>query len=386
MKQLTLGEVAKWGSGGTPKRSVKEYFGPGYPWLSIADLNDGVVIDSKESITPAGLQNSSAKLVPAGTIFVAMYGSIGKLGIAGQEMCTSQAIAYAVPDPKVVNTRFLFHYLLSQRTALLDRGRGGTQMNIGQADLKAWPVPLPSLDEQQRIAEILDKADALRAKRRETIAHLDSLGQSIFHEMFGSPSTNDRGWEVRRLGEMLVSAQYGTSEKSVSVGTIPVLRMGNLTYDGELDVSDLKYLAQESVDLEKYRLMPGDVLFNRTNSAELVGKTAMFSEEGDYTFAGYLIRLRCGPDLNPAYLSAFMNTADTKTKLRSMCKSIVGMANINAKEVQTIDVMLPPLVLQQEFADRLEVVARLRDRYRAQLVELTDLFLSLQDRAFKGEL
>ena len=112
---VMLGDIATWGSGGTPSRAVREYFGPGLPWLSIADLEDGPVGRAKESLTPLGIQNSSAKPVPAGTLLVAMYGSIGKLGISTCELCTSQAIAFAIPDKSRVDTRYMFHYLLAQR-------------------------------------------------------------------------------------------------------------------------------------------------------------------------------------------------------------------------------------------------------------------------------
>ena len=133
MRQVRLSEVAEWGSGGTPNRSVGSFFGKGVPWLSIADLNDGIVYRAKESLTELGVSNSSAKIVPAGTVFVAMYGSIGKLGISAEAMCTSQAIAFAIPKPQVVEQRYLFHYLLNERPRLQALGRGGTQKNIGQA-------------------------------------------------------------------------------------------------------------------------------------------------------------------------------------------------------------------------------------------------------------
>lgn len=386
MRAATLNDVADWGSGGTPKRSVREYFGSEIPWLSIADLNDGVVTEAKESLTKEGLANSSAKLVPAGTLFIAMYGSIGKLGIAGREMATSQAIAFAKPRTDVVDRRYLFHFLLAQRAKFQLRGRGGTQMNIGQADLKAWPIPLPELAEQRRISDILDKADALRAKRREAIDCLDALRQSTFHEMFGLPSQNNLGWPIVSIGSLLISAEYGTSEKSEKTGTIPVLRMGNLTYEGHLKLTDLKYLAEGSEAIEKFLLSRGDVVFNRTNSPDLVGKTALFNEADPYSFAGYLIRLRCGADLDPQYLTSFMNTPDTKAKLRSMCKSIVGMANINAKEVKAMSIMHPPIELQKDFARRIAGIELLKSKHRAQLAELDELFYSLQCRAFKGEL
>lgn len=284
--------------------------------------------------------------------------------------------------------RYLFHWVRTSPFVddMVRKATGASYPAVSDKLIRASLIPLPPVDEQRRIADILDKADALRAQRRETIAKLESLRQSVFHATFGRPSRNDFGWPVQAIGELLSSAQYGTSSKAQQSGTIPVLRMGNMTYDGQLDLRELKYLDEDSGQTEKYLLRPGDVLFNRTNSVDLVGKTALFDHAGDFSFAGYLIRLQCGSELDPQYLTAFMNVPDTKTKLRAMCKSIVGMANINAKEVQAMSIMVPPLELQQQFSNRVAVVERLKTEYRAQLAQLDNLFLSLQDRAFKGEL
>lgn len=186
MSWTTLGEIADWGSGGTPKRSNLSYFGEGTPWLSIADLNDGYVSSAKESLTPLGIANSSAKVVPKGTLLVAMYGSIGKLGIADVELCTSQAIAYAKPHVNRVLVRYLYHFLLSQRHLLIQKGRGGTQMNIGQADLKAWPIYLPDLEAQSEIVAKLDNVVNLREAYELQIANLQELYAALLSQSLGS--------------------------------------------------------------------------------------------------------------------------------------------------------------------------------------------------------
>ncbi len=245
-------------------------------------------------------------------------------------------------------------------------------------------VPFPPPDEQRRIAAILDKADELRTKRSQALAHLDTLTQSIFHSTFGSGVPAQSQHPVVKMGDVLVSATYGSSERAAISGDIPILRMGNLTYGGDLDFTDLKYLGANQPD--KHLLRNGDVLFNRTNSADLVGKTAMFRGNGPAAYAGYLIRLRTSEDLLPEYLTTFMNLPSTKRLLRNMAKSIVGMANINAKEVQSIRLPLPPIELQQTFANRVAAVERLKATHRKHLVELDALFASLQHRAFKGEL
>lgn len=164
------------------------------------------------------------------------------------------------------------------------------------------------------------------------------------------------------------------------------MRMSNLTRTGEIDLANLKYMDLPDSKRERYLVKPGDVLFNRTNSAELVGKTAIYRLARPVAYAGYLVRLRTNERADPEYLAAFLNTGRSKTVLRSMCKSIIGMANINAKEVQGMTIPLTPLDLQKQFARRIGVIERLKVSHRAHLAELDALFASLQYRAFRGEL
>ena len=152
----TLSDVAKWGSGGTPKKGVAGYYDGAIPWAVIGDLNDGVVTESANSITELALSKSSAKPVEPGAILIAMYGSIGKLGVVGVPMATNQAIAFAKPYD-VLDSAYLFNYLLSQRNSLNSEGKGATQLNISQTILKAWPIPVPPLPEQRRIVAAIEE-------------------------------------------------------------------------------------------------------------------------------------------------------------------------------------------------------------------------------------
>lgn len=183
-EEVTLGEVAEWGSGGTPRRGNPEYFGDGTPWLSISDLNDGIVYEAKESLTPAGIDHSSAKVVPPGTVFIAMYGSIGKLGVAGKEMCTSQAIAFARPHSDALDRDYLFYYLLYQRPVLIGLGRGGTQSNIGQKDLKNLSIPLPPLEEQRRLCGKFNYIDSKKNDAVETLNRISGLFSALQYRAF----------------------------------------------------------------------------------------------------------------------------------------------------------------------------------------------------------
>jgi type I restriction enzyme S subunit len=289
--------------------------------------------------------------------------------------------------PLQVDSDYLLHYFRNQAVLknFAAAARGVGIHHLGREALASWMIPLPPAEEQRRIASLLEQADRLCAKRREGLNRLAELTQSTFVDMFGHPGINPKNWPVVRIGDMLESAIYGTSEKASMVGEVPVLRMGNITYDGSIDTTNLKYLGSASVG-DRYRVRPGDVLFNRTNSADLVGKAAIYRGREPMAYAGYLVRLRVNAHVNPEYLSAYLNTRYCKRVLRNMAKSIVGMANINAKEVQEIAIPQPPLSLQNEFAARMTRIESVRGAHRAGLAELDALFASLQEMAFRGAL
>lgn len=172
---------------------------------------------------------------------------------------------------------------------------------------------------------------------------------AIFQDMFGDPATNPLRWPMVRIGDALASADYGSSAKASDGGDgLPMIRMGNVTYDGRLDLTDLKFIDLAPNEIEKYRLARGDLLFNRTNSKELVGKTGIWDGSRDAIIASYFIRLRVNEViLNPFYLWAFMNTAHMKRTLFRTARGAIGQANINSKELRALPLPLPPLDLQR---------------------------------------
>ena len=181
-ERVSLGSIGKWGSGGTPLRSEPQYYGGSIPWLVIGDLNDGIVTSASTFITEKGLANSSARMLSKGVLLIAMYGSIGKLGITGIECTTNQAIAFCKPDPKRADLRYLFHTIKGIQPALLARGQGLAQKNISQTILKAWEINLPPLDEQRRIVAKVDElmvlCDQLEAQQQERQTRHTALVQA----------------------------------------------------------------------------------------------------------------------------------------------------------------------------------------------------------------
>ncbi|MEM5345793.1 restriction endonuclease subunit S [Paraburkholderia azotifigens] len=160
-RRYVLGELGKWGSGGTPAKTHADYYGGDIPWLVIGDLNDGDVRSASATITQKGLANSAAKLIPPGALLIGMYGSIGKLGITGIPCATNQAIAHCIVNERLALTRYLFIFVRANRGILFAQGKGLAQQNISQTILKAQRIDLPSVEEQSHIVAKVDELMAL---------------------------------------------------------------------------------------------------------------------------------------------------------------------------------------------------------------------------------
>jgi len=188
-EEMTLEQVAKWGSGGTPKSGTSSYYGGRIPWAVIGDLTESWVHETAQSITQSGLDNSSAKVIEPGTVMLAMYGaSIGRTGVTAKAMATNQAIAFATPKAGVMDMQYLLKFLQSQKAAFVRAGQGGAQPNISQTDIKPWPIPVPPLAEQEKIVEILEeqlsRLDASLALANTVEKRAVALRRSLLHAAF----------------------------------------------------------------------------------------------------------------------------------------------------------------------------------------------------------
>ncbi len=182
--EITLRDAGAWRTGGTPSRRNAEFFGKGIPWVKSGDLPDGPILKTQEEITQLGLENSSAKLMPTGTISMALYGAtIGKLGVMTFPAATNQACANVIPDTRMVEPKFLFHYLLSERKNFIEQGQGGAQPNISQEIVLTHPFRLAPLAEQRRIVAkletLLGKVDASQQRLAKIPVLLKRFRQSV---------------------------------------------------------------------------------------------------------------------------------------------------------------------------------------------------------------
>ena len=205
--------------------------------------------------------------------------------------------------------------------------------------------------------------------------------KSQFVEMFGIPFLNDKNWKHGIIKDLVREVKYGTS-KPANGGKYKYLRMNNITYDGKLDLREIKYIDIEESDKEKYSTKNGDILFNRTNSKELVGKTCVFDIEEEMIIAGFIIRVRINEFANPYFISEYMNTVYLKEKLRNMCKDASGQSNINAKELENIKIYIPPITLQNQFSEIVKQIDKQKFEIEKSLKETQELYESLMEKYF----
>tara|TARA_Y100001951_G_C11297957_1_gene277224 strand:+ start:8571 stop:9857 length:1287 start_codon:yes stop_codon:yes gene_type:complete len=398
--KTTLGEVAKWSSGGTPKRTNNAYYGGSIPWVKTGDLGGRVLNQSSEFITEEGLKNSSAKLFPKGSLGLAMYGAtIGKVSIFGIEAACNQACAVAVPDREMIHTDFLYYLLKNEKEAFIKKGKGGAQPNISQTIIKAHEITIPSVEEQKRIADKLDsvlaKVEAAQARLDKIPAILKRFRQSVLAAATSGELTKEwretRGaesWVTVALKEVASGFNYGSSSKSQKEGDVPVLRMGNLQ-GGRLDWSDLVYSSDDK-EISKYTLEYGDVLFNRTNSPELVGKTAIYLGEKKAIYAGYLIRVKGSDRLNTEFLNLQLNSPHARDYCWRVKTDGVSQSNINAKKLQAYEFELPSVEEQIEIVrhvnELFEHANAVQKQFEIAKNRLGKLTQSILARAFRGEL
>ena len=384
MEYSKLNELCEINIGKTPFRNKSEYWGEGSSWLSISDLKDKFITKTKEEITSMAISECNMKIVPKNTVVMSFKLSIGKVAILKEDMYTNEAIANFPIKNNSLIPEYLYYAIKTLNFDNTDRAVMGVTLN--KAKLNELKIPYCEINKQKQIVKLLNKAQELIDKRKEQIEALDELVKSKFIEMFGDPITNQKNWEITTIGKIVTDVRYGTSKPAVDGGKYPYIRMNNITYSGYLDLDNLKYIDIEEEELEKCIVRKGDVLFNRTNSAELIGKTCVFNLDKPMIIAGYIIRIRLINEVLPIYLSMFLNSDYGKILLRGMAKGAVNQANINAQELKSIKIAKPPIELQNQFADFVKQVDKLKSEMEKSLKELEDNFNALMQRAFKGEL
>lgn len=344
-------------------------------------------IRTRESIYSKELAKdySKNKLIHKNTLTVGMGSVQIDIGVLTDDITYSVSPAYHTYKIAGVNAEYLRYCLECRNQDMFSRfvKRGSRQGKT--IDLKRWmtyEIPVYDENRQQEIVDRLNRISELIEKRQEQLVQLSELVKSRFIELFGVYPSNPKGWETATIRDIVADVRYGSSRPAVDGGKYPYLRMNNITYGGELDLTDTKRIDIPDNELDKCTVRRGDVLFNRTNSKELVGKTCVYNRDEMMVLAGFVIRVRVTERVLPEFLSAFLNTDFSKQMLLGMCKAAIGQANINAQEMQNIGIYLPPTELQRQFVQFKEQTDKSKMAVQKGLQELEILKKSLMQQYF----
>lgn len=355
---FTLGELCDISIGRTPSRSDPRYWGGSNPWATVRELNEGILSETKECISDLAVKTIMPPPVAPGTLLFSFKLSIGKMAVAQVRMHHNEAIAaLQIRDNKILDRSFLY-YALKNSTHSAEASHAVLGKVLNKSKVENISIPVPPPDEQRRIVDILNRAERIRRLRDAAAAKRRELIPALFLKMFGDPIENPMGWDVQPLGKALRACDYGSSTKASETGEgLPLIRMCNVDVQGHLDTSDLKYVDLSGSDNVKYGLESGDIIFNRTNSKDLVGKTGIWDGRFSAVLASYFIRIRVNRDMvTPLFVWAYFNTPAMKRKLFATARGAIGQANINAKELKAFPLPLPPPTKQQQFGDLVESI------------------------------
>ena len=369
-KTVRLGDVATYINGYAFKPS--DWGTTGLPIIRIQNLtgNDYETNFFNGEIHPK-------YTVKDGDVLISWSASLGVYEWNKGNALLNQHIFKVVFDKIEVDKKYFIFTVSHLLNEMEKHTHGSTMRHITKPDFDNMPFPLPSIKEQKTISELLEKCTSIIATNKQMLEKYDMLIKSRFIEMFGDPVQNPMGWEKTELGNMCKDVRYGTSKPATENGKYTYLRMNNITYEGELDLTNTKTIDISDEELPKCSVQKGDILFNRTNSIELCGKTCLYKLDETMVIAGYIIRVRVNEKLNPQYVSAFFNTKSVKKLLREMAKGAVNQANINAQEMQSIQIPVPPIALQNSFASFVQQIDKSKFAVQKSLEKAETLYKSL---------
>jgi type I restriction enzyme S subunit len=389
-----LDDVAKIISGSTPSRDCESYWGGSIAWASIKDmhgLDDGVVRQTAETISELGYKNCSTQLVPPGTVLFTSRAPIGLVAVAGIELCTNQGFKNFIPGHRI-ESRFLYHYLRRVAEKIDALGTGATFKEVSKATIGAYPIVFPPMEDQRRIADILDKSDAIRRKRREALALTDELLRATFLEMFGDPVTNPQGWPLAHMKDVLgIEAGWSANgePRSARSHELGVLKVSAVT-SGMFRAEENKALpVEDATGRELIIPKRGDLLFSRANTRELVAAVCLVDEDCVNVFLPDKL-WRISPANGRAtseYLRYLLGHSRVHDLIAGTASGTSGsMLNVSQEKIRALRLPMPPVEQQRRFGAVVWKAYEARNAHLRGIAEADRLFASLQHRAFRGEL
>lgn len=358
----TLGEIFEIGSGGTPSKTHPEYYDGNIPWVKTGDLKDEYLYSVEDCISEEGLNNSSAKMYPSGTVLIAMYGAtIGATSILKFDACTNQACAAFKPCEEVL-PEYLYYFLRSKKQKFISDGVGGAQPNISAGYLKKVSIDIRNIKEQEKIVTVLDKLNGIIQKRQNEVDELDELIKARFVELFGDPITNTKKLETKDLKDVLV------------------LKAGDFT--AASDISD------EPTETHRYPCYGGNGIrgyvekFNQEGEYSLVGRQGALSgnvqfAKGQFKNTEHALLVTSIIDLNSIWLNQLLLNLDLKRY-----QTGAAQPGLSVKNLQEIQIIMVPIEEQNHFAEFVKQVDKSKVALQKALDETQTLFDSLMQKYF----
>ncbi|MEZ8302923.1 restriction endonuclease subunit S [Vibrio splendidus] len=379
-------DIAKVVTGATPKKKDELYDGE-VPFVTPGDLGlVSSISNASRTLTQEGAD--SIRPVPTGSVMVCCIGAtIGKVGIAEKTVATNQQINSLIIDESKAFPKYVFYFCLTLKHKLMAASSSTTMPIVNKTSFSEFEIPLPPLAEQKRIAAILDKADAIRQKRKQAIDLADEFLRSVFLDMFGDPVTNTKGWEVHALGKLCEDLFLGLTSKVDYVDDdsgYPLVRAKDIN-TGELKFDDVKFISEsQHKKLTKNHLTKkGDLLVSKSGT---LGTCAIVRTDREFSTYESIFTVRpIDGLLNVNYLIHLLQNNSFKAKL--IGNKVGGtVAHLNLKMFRDFELGVPTFSQQEAFSKKIEKVEMKLSRYRESLKKSEYLFNSLSQKAFSGEL
>lgn len=387
---VRLGDVCEVVSGGTPKTSVEEYWGGEIPWVTPADLSKlkGLEISSGErAITQRGVDKSSAVLLPAGSVVLSSRAPIGYVAIAQVPMATNQGCKSFIPSSEV-DARYLAHYLLSQKDALQSLGTGATFKELSKSRAADIRIPLPPLDEQRRIAAILDEVGRLTSIQIKKVEGLEALKRVVVEEFL--KARGDQEVELGTISEIQSGITKGRKvSKESTTSIVPYLSVSNVK-DGFLQLHPIKEINATNDEISRYQLQRGDIVLTEGGDPDKLGRGTVWNNEIPVCIhQNHIFRVRIlkgATVMTPEVLAAILSSSRPKKHFLRSAKQTTGIASINKSQLSRTPI---PNLTRDEvkaLSLQIELLKSEQERAETQRSSLEELRQSLSTRAFQGEL
>jgi type I restriction enzyme S subunit len=386
-RSARLEDVAQVLGGGTPSRTEDRYFGGGIAWATPTDITalDKLYIDAtRETVSEEGLRNSSTKLMPAGAVLLTSRATIGFTAVSTVPICTNQGFINFICGPDL-RPEYLAYWLRTQKAKMIQHAGGTTFKEIARGTIRKFEIPVPPLDEQRRIVDLLSRAEGIVRLRREAEKKAAELIPALFLDMFGDPATNPKGWDLIRIGESKSRVQIGPfgsllhKEDYVSDG-VPLINPMHIIKGRIAPGSEQTVLEEKAAELSIYRLEAGDVVMGRRGE---MGRCAIVSptEAGMLCGTGSLFIRPALEEFSPVFLSAILSSTQMKQHLESLSQGVT-LANLNRSMIESLQLPLPPMVLQRVFAERVQEAESIQSQQSTATTKAQATFDAMLGQAF----